>query len=375
MDLCEALRETHRILILAPHFPGAARFERRDGLEIRRYRYFLAWGEQLPYEGGILPKLRLRPWLWLLVPFFMAALVLVTARVLVREPVDLIHAHWLVPQGLAVRVARLCVGRAVPLICTAHGADVFGLRGARARALQRWIAAGSVRVGAASRSVANELAHRGVPASKLRVLSMGVAMRPVALSPRSQELIAFAGRIVEKKGVGVLLDAFARLAPGRPAARLVIAGGGPDLAKYREEAAARGLSDRVDFLGPLLHADVQALFSRAAVAAMPSVTARDGDAEGLGLVMLEAMAAGCPIAVTDQPAMRDVVRPDENALVFPEGDGAALAAALERLLADRNLAARLAARAMQDVAAAYSWAAVAARHAQAYAEALAEGAP
>jgi len=373
LDLCLALASRYRIIVLAPHCRGAAMQERIGDVEILRFRYFAEGGERLAYDGGMLPKLRRQPWLWALVPFFMAALVVAIARILRREPVAVVHAHWLVPQGLAARVARLLAFRPVPLVCTAHGADVFGLRGAFARALQRWVGAGCARVGAVSEALADELVRRGIARERIRLLPMGIDVPQPAppASQRDPRLIAFAGRLVEKKGVGVLLQAFSQLRTRVPGLRLCIAGGGPELERHRREAAALGVDAATSFLGPVSHDQVQDLFSRAAVAVMPSLTAADGDAEGLGLVMIEAMAARCPVITSDLPVVRGVIRPEETGLTFPERDAPALAAALERVLADAALAARLGDRGRREVEGRFSWQAVAASHAAAYGDATA----
>lgn len=371
LDLSRELSHRYHVIALAPHCRGAVPVE-GGTLDVRHYRYFFQWGERLAYEGGMLPKLRRRPWLWVLVPFLMAGLTLAVARLLRHEPVDLVHAHWLVPQGLAVRVARILARSDVPLVCTAHGADVFGLRGATARALQRWVLRGCAVVGAVSTALGHELERRGADPARIRLLPMGVHV-PDAVPPadeRDRTLVAFAGRIVEKKGIGVLLTAFKTLAADLAGARLCIAGGGPDLGLYRRRCTELGLDGRVEFWGAVPRQRIEGLFSRAAVAVMPSLTAADGDSEGLGLVMIEAMATACPVVVTDLPAVRDVIRPGANGMVFPEGDAAALAAVLRRLLGDRQLAARLGAQARQDVRARYGWAAVATSHATAYGEAL-----
>lgn len=369
MDLCQAMSPGWRVRVLAPHCAGAARAERWGEVEVRRFRYFAGWGEVLAYEGGVLPRLRARPWLWLLVPWFLLALVASIARELRREPVALIHAHWLLPQGFATRLALWFSRRQVPVICTAHGADVLGLRGAAAGALQRWVARGCARVGVVSEALASELTARGVPQAKLRLMPMGVqvpARAPARGNPAG--LVAFAGRLVEKKGFAVLLEAFARVVVEVPQARLCVAGGGPELEAHRRRAASLGLGGCVEFLGAVPHARVLDLFARASVGVMPSVTAADGDSEGLGLVMLEAMAAGCPMIASDLPAVRTVIRDGENGRLVPERDEAALARAILEVLHDPAKAARMAATALQDVARRFSWDAVAANHDRVYSE-------
>ena len=371
LDLCEALSARYRIIVLAPHCRGAAVAERFGDVEVRRFRYFPTWGERLAYEGGMLPKLRQRFFLWVLVPFFLVALVAAIMRALRREPIALVHAHWLIPQGLCVRMAQILTGCRPPLICTAHGADIFGLRGRLASALQRWVARASVQVGAVSSALRDELIRRGVPAEKIRLTPMGVSVPdlPADLPRRDQPLIAFAGRLVEKKGVDVLLGAFQQLARKLPDARLVVAGGGPELTRYQHLAASMGLAKRIQFLGPVPQVEIRTLFGRAAVAVMPSVTARGGDSEGLPLVMLEAMAAGCPLVTSDIPAVRGVIRAGENGSVFPERDETALAETILDLLRNRDRASRLAAVAYRDVKARFGWSSVATDHEAIYARA------
>lgn len=373
LDLCEAVSAHYRLVILAPHCRGAAISERWDEIEVRRFRYLPVWGEVFAYDGGMLPKLRQRPWLWGLVPFYMVALIAGIILALRREPVALVHAHWMIPQGLCVRIARFLAGRYPPMICTAHGADVFGLRGRFACALQRGVAQGCVQVGAVSEALRDELIQRGVPAAKVRLMPMGVYVPDVLPEspPRQPQLVAFAGRLVEKKGVGVLLEAFHLLAFKLPEVRLCVAGGGPELQRYRRQAALWGLDRRIEFLGPVSHERVRGLFEQAAVAVMPSVTARDGDAEGLGLVMLEAMAVGCPVIVTDLRAVRGVIRPGVNGLLFPERDALALGECIEQLLTDRPLASRLAVQGYQEAMVRFSWKAVAANHETVYAAVMA----
>lgn len=372
LDLCQALSGQYRLVILAPHCKGAAIFERWGEIEVRRFRYFPPWGEVLAYEGGILPKLRSRPWLWCLVPLFLIALVAAIIRALRCEPVALVHAHWLIPQGLCVRLTRLLTMGRPPWICTAHGADVLGLSGGLARLMQRWIAQDCARVGVVSEALQHELMWRGVAAEKIRLMPMGVNVPDVPPDPagRRPQLIAFAGRLVEKKGVEVLLAAFRRLATTFPEARLCVAGGGPEFSRHRQQTRSLGLDDRVEFLGAVPHERVRALFAQAVVAVMPSVTARDGDSEGLGLVMLEAMAGGCPVIATDLPAVRGVIRQGVNGLLFPERDAGALAESISQLLRDRALASRLAAEGHREVQARFAWRAVAVNHASVYAEAM-----
>ena len=143
--------------------------------------------------------------------------------------------------------------------------------------------------------------------------------------------VMFIGRHEPRKGLAVLLDAFARLGPeaGRP--RLWVAGSGPT----REALRARGVAD-VEWLGEISDDEKMRRMRAATVACFPSTSG-----ESFGVVLLEAMAAGAPIVASDLVGYRTVVGDDGHAVLVPPGDAGALAAALTRVLTDASLRARL----------------------------------
>jgi rhamnosyl/mannosyltransferase len=150
-------------------------------------------------------------------------------------------------------------------------------------------------------------------------------------------LVLFVGRFVYYKGLDVLVDAMAGV-PGT----LLLAGNGPLEADIRQRAADRGLSDRVHFLGRVENDDLVACYHAADVFVLPSVA----PTETFGIVQIEAMAAGLPVVSTNLPTGVPWVNEDgRSGLVVPPGDGGALAGAVARLCADRELRARLSAHA------------------------------
>lgn len=330
-DLCERLSGDFQLRVLAPHAPGSARREFAGGVTVYRYRYGFDWMERLAYDGGIVPKLRRHPLTWLLVPLFLLAQIVAIVRVLRREPVQVIHAHWLIPQAVCAVVAMALARRRVPLLCTVHGADLFALKSGMLGWLQREIARRCSRIGAVSGAIAQRLRELGVPDERITILPMGVPTGASTVS-RDPAHVVFAGRLVEKKGVPLLLRAVADLRARGMALTLTVAGGGPDLEPCRR--LARELDVPAVFTGPVGHDRVLDLFRRATVAVMPSIVAGDGDTEGLGLVALEAMGTGCPVVASDLPAVRTYLRDGDNGFLFAAGDAHALASRLSQVLAD-----------------------------------------
>jgi rhamnosyl/mannosyltransferase len=171
---------------------------------------------------------------------------------------------------------------------------------------------------------------------RLRVIPFGIDpaawMTAAAASPPEREpFVLFAGRHVAYKGVDVLLRALAG-----NGVRAVIAGDGPKRVEWEQLSRELGLDGRVTFAGEVPDDELRRLMQGCAVLVLPSITA----AEAFGYVQLEAMASGKPVISTDVASGVSWVNQDgRTGLVVAAGDAAALATAIERLMADEALRA------------------------------------
>lgn len=150
--------------------------------------------------------------------------------------------------------------------------------------------------------------------------------------------IGYFGRLVEEKGVHLLLDAAARLTGNW---RLLLVGGGPMQAALMERAARLGIEQRLSFMPQVASMQMPALYHRIDVLALPSLTRRNWK-EQFGRVLVEAMMSSVAVVGSDSAAIPGVV--GDGGLIVPEGDVAALAAALERLQQNADLRQSLAAK-------------------------------
>ncbi|HEX6996739.1 MAG TPA: glycosyltransferase family 4 protein [Gammaproteobacteria bacterium] len=180
---------------------------------------------------------------------------------------------------------------------------------------------------------------------------------------RDHNHLVFVGRLVEKKGLAYLLRAVAITKDQHPDLRLTVVGDGPMKDDLCLEAHRLGISDRVVFLGSVPHAELPTLYQRATAAVYPFVVASNGDQEGLGLVVVEAMGCGCPVIASDLPAVRDTVVPGVTGLLAPPGDVEGLSTAIRTALSDDALRRSLSAAALQRVRERFDWQVVAHRYA------------
>ncbi len=360
-ELSRRLAGAHEVLVIAPHCQGAACEERLTGsVAVRRFRYAPEALESLAYEGGILEKLRRGRWRWMLVPLFFLAELLAVVRALHRYRPDVVHAHWIVPQGVvALAALRLCRRPRPALVCTSHGADLFALRGWLARRLKAWVARRASALTVVSAAMSTAAVQLGAQPGKVRIMSMGVDARdrftPAQSGARSGDELLFVGRLVRKKGVACLLPTLALVLETLPTARLTIVGAGPLDGELRAEARARRLDEKVIFAGAVANEHLAPYYRRAAVFLAPSVVTPEGDQEGLGLVIAEALACGCPVVASDLPAIRDLIEHGSTGLLARPGDAADFAEKTLHLLRNPERAARLAAMGRQRVLERFDW--------------------
>jgi glycosyltransferase involved in cell wall biosynthesis len=253
---------------------------------------------------------------------------------------DAIHVHQLLPDGLAA----VLLGRRfdLPVVCTLHGSDVTAtpFYDPLARAAARVVARRCHAVIGASAHLLDALARLGSTPARTAVITYGVdgaLFQPVErarararLGIRGDDpIVLYAGLLIGRKGVDVLLDAFARVAARHERVRLVLVGGSVERDDRRAALAARatalGCGERVVFAGSRPHAEMPLWFSAADVFAFASRL------EGFPNVVREAIACGTPCVATALPGMADVVG-EEAGIVVPVDDVDAFAGALERAL-------------------------------------------
>lgn len=196
-----------------------------------------------------------------------------------------------------------------------------------------------------------------VPPSTILVpVAAGVPDELFELPRREEEYLLYFGRIDWfQKGIDTLLRGFSLLAERRPGVELRVAGRGKDLDRARAFAAELGIAERVRFLGAVPGAERDRLFAGARVLLMPSRF------EGFGMVAAEAMAAGVPLVAAAAGSLPEVVGGPDGGRLVPPDDPAALAAAVESLLAD-DAARHALSRTARLSAERFRWDAVARQH-------------
>jgi len=357
-ELARRLTDSFVVHVLAPHAPGSKRREILDGVHVHRFRYGPACCERLAYQGGILANLKKSPALFGLVPFFLASQLLAVIHLLMRQPIQVIHAHWIFPQGMIASMARTLTRSRAKVLCTSHGGDLYGLKGAVFSRVKKMVADACDHLTVVSQAMRVDLMKLGVESRKVSVIPMGVDLRrrfvPPSVPSRAESLL-FVGRLVEKKGLRYLLEAMPKILKRFPKVHLTVVGDGPNRLELEILASDFGLCARVRFLGALNNDELPAIYQRAGIVVFPSVVSDDGDREGFGLVLVEAMGCGCACVVTDLPAMMDIVQNNRTALVVRQKKPGELADAISTLLSNAGKQSAMAEEGRKHVLKHFDW--------------------
>ncbi len=372
------MRGGDAVTVVAPHAAGLpARWE-DAGVEVRTFRYAPARAERLGYGRSLEADERVRGAALAVAPLYALAARRAVRHLLARGRFDLYQAHWLVPNAVAAPGRP----RRTPLAVGLHGSDVFLAERPPYRAPARRVLARARLLTGCSPELVERVCALGFPAERARVIPYGVdvaafspqgsgrgAWRARLGVPESAPLLLGVGRLATKKGFHVLLRAAPAILAAHPETHIVLAGSGDRLTELR--AAAAPFAERIHFPGTVAHDALPDLFRAADVFTLPAVHDSKGNVDGLPNVILEAMASGLPVVASGISGIPLAVEDGRTGLLVPEGDAAALAAALLRLLANPEERRAMGEAGRRKAERELTWDAIAARYRAAYLEALA----
>jgi glycosyltransferase involved in cell wall biosynthesis len=287
-----------------------------------------------------------------------------------RQRYDLLHAHWVVPNGAMAWPASR--GRKLPLVVSLHGSDVYlsekkgAFRMAAKLALTRASAVTACSDDLAQRSLALGASQRpevipyGVDGGLFR-LSVEASerartlRRDLGIDPAT--IVVFAvGRLVRKKGFEYLIDAAATLSRAESGSFAVVIAGKGDLhAELEERARAKRVQDAVMLVGDIDRPSLPSYFAMADIVVVPSVRDAAGNVDGLPNVLLEAMASASAIVASDVAGISQAIRSGRDGILVAEKDPEALAAAIASLAASEEKRSALGESARTRALEAFNW--------------------
>jgi glycosyltransferase involved in cell wall biosynthesis len=353
-------RRGHDIDVVLPQHPEF-RYPDGGGVRFFPYRYspsprLSPWGFGQTFDATTRVRVQVVP----LLPAIVFSLRRAIAGRLANQPYDVVHAHWVLPNGWAASSVAKRSGP--PVVVTLHGTDVAMAEHHRvfasmARRTFDHVAA----VTATSDDLRRRAVDLGADRQKTTTTYIGVDAQVFAPRPACTEvrqllgaqdgdlLVVAVGRLARVKGFEHLIEAAAHVQ------RVTVAIVGDGELRPELERLAQASPARVLLAGPMPHDRIAEVMAAADVVVVPSVTDNRGRVDATTSTALEALASGRPLIATAVGGIPEVVRDGENGLLVPQKDPVALAAAIERLRGDSDLRQRLSGQAREFAVQRLSW--------------------
>jgi glycosyltransferase involved in cell wall biosynthesis len=323
-----------------------------DAIPVFRFRYFFKPFERLTHEEmaadrfsrGFLPKILSACYLL----FGTLSIFLFTRK----RKYDIIHVHWPFPH-IVFGIFGRNTGRA-RIFSSFHGAEVRWLKRKFPLfiPLFRMLINKSYSITTNSTHTAQEL--QAITKKTIEIIPFSSTIGHHEPVERDEKEILFVGRLVERKGVRYLIEAMAEIQAEIPH-HLFIVGDGPDREELEQLVRRRDLSKRITFTGYIADKTLSERFARASFFVLPAVYDRKGDIEGLGVVLIEAMAYAKPVIASRAGGIVDVVEDKVNGYLVPPGDAHALATAMKKLCTDDRTRRAMGMKAKQIVDEKFNW--------------------
>lgn len=347
------------IHVLAPHDAQVQKAILDRNVHVHWFKYFPSRWQKLTYGSGILANLKHKPLLFLLIPFFLVAMFTSLLRLCYQLKPDVIHAHWIIPQGFIAVIVGSVLN--IPVITTAHGGDAFSLNNSILSRLKRFTIKHSSTWTSNTSATANAIGLKDqIP--KPHIIPMGVDIQQFqsgnannVIEDESRNIILFVGRLVEKKGVKYLIDAFDKLPPHfQQRSVLWIIGDGDERSKLEKQAKESGISN-IKFWGRVQNHLLPDYYAAATVFVAPSIIDSNQDTEGQGVILLEAMAAKKPIIATNVGGIPEVIKNQHSGLLVEQRNSIQIKDSLILILDNPSQSLHFATNALNEVKAHYKW--------------------
>lgn len=304
VELTKRLSGKFNMSVLAPSYPFSKTDETIDNIHIYRHKQYLSKKVGIAYKNGMILNIKENWRLIRVIPFYILFQFLALMKIVKKENVQVIHAHWIIPQGLIAVLYKVIFNRKVKILATIHGSDFWSFNNICGKYLKKFIISRVDCLTVVSKAIKTEVESM-TSRKNVFVCPMGVdtnkfnpACRDLSLRRElgiEKEFLLFVGSCVEQKGVRYLVEAMTEICYEYPKCKLVMIGKGGLIEEMKDMVKKDNLENNVCFLGYVEHSKLPKYFATADIFILPSLS------EGYSVVVMEALSSGTPTIVTALP--------------------------------------------------------------------------
>ena len=351
----EISKQGHEIHILAPYTGGKTKYT-LEGVYIERFHYFYPKRFQnLCGRSGMIDNVKEGFFVKLQVLTFLFFNII--HSLLKFRDIDIVHVQWPIPNGLGSLFLKKIYG--VPYINTIHGEEVYLSKRYHTVFALKWFVNNSIKTITNSSATKDSCLEAGIEKDKLNIIPFGVDIdfyKPLKI-PKDEKIfhILAVGYLIERKGFEYLIKAVKEVLAQHENVRLTIVGSGPLEKKLKNVIKELKLESNAKIMKNVSDDELLYLYNSSDLFVLPSVVDSQGNTEGLGVVLLEAMACRLPVIGSDTGGIPDIIQNGETGLLVTEKDIFGLSNTILSLIENGELREKLAVNGYTRVKERFSW--------------------
>lgn len=344
-NFCEGLVGSGNEVILLTPFDQKFKISDYPNYKVHLFKYIYPDSFHfLGYSRTLEGDRKLRWFVYLLSPFMFLFELLALVKLIRQEKIDIISAHWIVPNGFIASVASVLTN--IPFVVTVPGSDMYlAKKNIFFRAMAKFAVKRASIVVSNSKRYLDEFSKFGIKLPKTKEIIYGVdvnkyktdiikrkSLRLKFNIPERAKVILAVGRMVEKKGFRFLIEAMPDIIMHNKDAKLVFVGGGDQLSILQKLTRSLHVEKQVVFLGRIDYITLANIYSMADVYVAPSVEDEQGNLESHTVALFEAIASGLPIVATELAVSSKFVIDGKNGYIVKQKDSSALSYKVQAVL-------------------------------------------
>ena len=310
-----------QIVVLSPDFKGSNKVEYSDGVKIFKHKQFPFMGIKLADGYPIMSKLKKNKLYWFTVPFFLLYQLLALRKIISNEKIKIIHAHWIIPQGVVAVIYKKFINRKIKILASVHGTDVNDFKGFFEKRLIKFVLNNIDELTVVSNALKNDIVRLGynkeifIFPTNIDTQLFSPDEKDVTLKEQlgiTGEFILFVGSLIKNKGVHILIEAMPKISVVFPKAKLVVVGTGQLKQELVERSRKLGITNNVIFTGVVSNKQLPSYYATADLFVLPSFS------EGLGNVITEALSCKTLVLASPLEVFKDRIIENKTGFYLKE---------------------------------------------------------
>lgn len=362
----EITKKGYDVKVLAPYAGGKTNYI-LDGVEVERFNYFYPKKFQRlcgrsgmidNFKEGFLVKIQIISFLIFNLIYSMLKL---------RDS-DIIHLHWAIPNGLGALALKYIYH--IPFITTVYGEEIYLSKKYLLGKVIRFLLNHSITVVSISEETFKNSLDLGVSNKKIQIIPYGVDtdfFKPLNLKKKDDTFqIISVGYLIERKGFQYLIKAMELVLNKHENVKLKIVGSGPLETKLKTLINGLNLNKKVEIIKNVSDEELLRLYNSSDLFVLPSIVDSQGNTEGLGIVLLEAMACRLPVIGSNVGGIPDIIKNNQTGLLIPEKNVNRLSRSILDLIKKKKLRNKIAFNGYDSVREKFSWEMIAEEYTKIY---------